>query len=242
MLVRMFAFIIFIVTGCQEQAAQDESFHYGYPGGYVPDAVDTGSNADTAEDTSQETGDSTDSGQDSDDTGPPDTDTGPIDNDGDGFAEEVDCNDRNSTVHPGADEDPSGTGYGDGIDNDCDGTADEGTYLSDDDGDSYTEAEGDCDDANADVSPGEFEVDDDGVDNDCSGTTDDPSACCPDEDGDGYGATEGCVGLNDDGTCDEGYVVVYVDYDCDDDNYTVNPGRSDSAYDEGDADCDGEEE
>lgn len=236
------ALIFLFIFACRTEVVKDESFHYGYPGGYIPDVADTGEAPDTGSDDSGTAEDS-----DSDepiDTGPTDSgeDSGTVDNDGDGVTDATDCDDRNSTVYPGADEDPSGTGYGDGIDNDCDGIIDEGTYLFDDDGDSYTEAEGDCDDANVDMNPGEFEIDDDGIDNDCSGTTDDPSACCPDEDGDGYGATEGCTEVGDDYTCPEGYVLVGVDFDCDDTNYTVNPGRSDSSYDGSDADCDGRED
>jgi putative metal-binding protein len=36
--------------------------------------------------------------------------------DGDGYCADVDCNDQNSSVHPGADDPP-----GDGIDQNCDG-------------------------------------------------------------------------------------------------------------------------
>ena len=43
----------------------------------------------------------------------------PIDNDGDGFTNDVDCDDDNNSVNPGAIEI-----IGDGLDNDCDGTID----------------------------------------------------------------------------------------------------------------------
>jgi len=43
----------------------------------------------------------------------------------------------------------------------------------DDDGDGFSELEGDCDDDNASVSPGIDEVPYDGVDNDCNEATDD---------------------------------------------------------------------
>ncbi|HND34337.1 MAG TPA: MopE-related protein, partial [Myxococcota bacterium] len=40
----------------------------------------------------------------------------------------------------------------------------------DDDGDGFTEQGGDCDDADASISPADLEVAGDGLDNDCDGT------------------------------------------------------------------------
>ena len=97
----------------------------------------------------------------------------------------TDCDDDDASVHPGADE------VCDDQDNDCDGSVDEAgalgteSYYPDDDSDGYgddaaTAVTGcdaptgyvadhtDCDDANADVNPGETETCD-GTDNDCSG-------------------------------------------------------------------------
>ena len=103
------------------------------------------------------------------------------DNDGDGYAVEggdcglVDCNDSNAGVNPGAVE------ICDGVDNDCDGSVDEGF---DADGDGYTTCGGDCDDTNPDVSLGATEgpVGDatcsDGLDNDCDGAIDDADSGC----------------------------------------------------------------
>jgi hypothetical protein len=64
-----------------------------------------------------------------------------LDLDGDGVPEDVDCSPYDASIHPGALELP------DGLDQDCDGSVDEDTSSSDDDGDGFSEAEGDCDDA-----------------------------------------------------------------------------------------------
>ena len=69
------------------------------------------------------------------------------DDDGDGYGEDfepADCDDNDPDVYPKAAED-----Y-DGKDNDCDGGIDEGILGKDDDGDSVSELDGDCDDCAAD--------------------------------------------------------------------------------------------
>ncbi|MCB9764742.1 MAG: hypothetical protein H6739_33510 [Alphaproteobacteria bacterium] len=107
-----------------------------------------------------------------------------VDADGDGATADVDCDDNDNTTYPGAPE------QCDGVDNDCNGTPDDGlmqTWYRDDDGDmfgddadtqeaceapaGYVTQGGDCDDGFAAVYPGAQELCD-GVDNDCDETVD----------------------------------------------------------------------
>ena len=98
-----------------------------------------------------------------------------VDDDGDGYSEnQGDCNDANAAIHPGAAE-----VCGDGIDQDCSGadlTCPTDPNTVDDDGDGYSENQGDCNDASAAIHPGAAEVCDDGIDQDCSGAD---LACTP---------------------------------------------------------------
>ncbi|MBA3455597.1 MAG: putative metal-binding motif-containing protein [Deltaproteobacteria bacterium] len=100
----------------------------------------------------------------------------PTDFDADGkkaYVDEGDCNDKVAAIKPGATEI-----VGDGIDNDCDGKADEdaqnnpSTSTADADGDGVTVMAGDCDDTNNMVKPGMPEICGDGFDNDCDGVAD----------------------------------------------------------------------
>jgi hypothetical protein len=92
-----------------------------------------------------------------------------VDNDGDGFSEnQGDCNDNNLTIHPGAIET-----CGDGIDQDCNGSDLQclpDPLNIDDDGDGFSENQGDCDDNNDTVHPGAIEICGDGIDQDCNGS------------------------------------------------------------------------
>lgn len=120
-----------------------------------------------------------------------------IDADGDGYAEEVDCDDAHATVNPGADEicDPADTnevcdGLADDADSDATGAS---TWYADEDSDGYGAADNtvsacsapsgtvanddDCDDALATAHPGDY------LGYDCCGR---PIAT-GDEDGDGEG-------------------------------------------------------
>ena len=88
-----------------------------------------------------------------------------LDLDSDGYSGCAgDCDDADASAVPG------GVERIDGIDNDCDGLADEGTDAYDDDGDGYTEDGGDCNDADTGIGPHELEVTGDGIDNDCDGS------------------------------------------------------------------------
>ena len=88
-----------------------------------------------------------------------------------------------------------------------------GLSETDDDGDGYSVADGDCDDGNASVYPGATELCD-GLDNDCNGTVPGDEA---DADYDGWRL------------CDD---------DCDDTDGAVNPGATELCDDK-DTDCDG---
>ena len=178
------------------------------------------------------------------------TDTAALstDGDGDGFPADVDCNDGDASVGPGAVE------VCDGIDNNCDGQVDEGvltTSFVDEDGDGYGDpdqpleacgtAEGaspnanDCDDRNADIFPGAAEVCN-GIDEDCDDEVDEgvTITAFTDADGDGFGdpttEVQVCAAASD---------QVLVSDDCDDNDPDAWPGNPE-VCDEADNDCNGE--
>ena len=177
-------------------------------------------------------------------------DTGPflLDVDEDGFFEDVDCDDRDATVNPDATEACNG------IDDNCDGSVDEGvltTWFSDADGDTFGDAsvpieacerppassadDTDCDDGNSEVYPDAGERCND-VDDDCDGDIDEEvqTTWYADEDGDLHGDATASI---DDCDPPEGYAS--IGDDCDDTDATSFPGASE-VCDGADNNCDGD--
>ncbi|MBX7224385.1 MAG: fibronectin type III domain-containing protein, partial [Chitinophagales bacterium] len=167
----------------------------------------------------------------------------------------TDCDDNNANINPGQSEVPCN-----GIDDNCNGTIDEGsnsvTYYADQDGDGYgnpaisqTTCDGapngyvtdntDCNDNNANINPGQSEVPCNGVDDNCNGTIDEGSNSVTyyaDQDGDGYGNPN-----ESQTTCDgapNGYVTTSTD--CNDNNANVNPGQAEVPCNGIDDNCNGQ--
>ncbi len=170
-----------------------------------------------------------------------------------GYVEEgTDCDDADATRSPGAAE------VCDGVDNDCDGSADDDatdgtTVYTDADGDGWGDdatmtvvcemgefhvgTGGDCDDASADVSPAATEVCDT-IDNNCDGAADESTAADAatwylDADSDSYGDTSASATA-----CEQPAGFVGTDGDCDDGASTTYPDAVELC-DEVDNDCDG---
>ncbi len=181
------------------------------------------------------------------------------DADGDGYGDNNpasgvtagnDCDDNNPNRHPGKAESANG------IDDDCDGIIDEGTVAYDDDGDGFTENQGDCKDNNASAYPG-------------AAPNDSTTACMEDADGDGFGDLSPPAGVTAGTDCKDTNALAYPGaayqessndcmadndgdgfgnstpsagvtpgMDCDDYNALVNPGELESANGVDD-DCDG---
>jgi MYXO-CTERM domain-containing protein len=170
------------------------------------------------------------------------------DADADGFDDVAcggdDCDDSDAAIYPGALE------YCDGVDDDCDGSADEddavdaATWFADADADGYGDADAasvacaapagfvadasDCGDTDARVYPGAPEACD-GQDDGCDGLL---PADESDADGDGYVACSVDLG-------GWGGAAITGDDDCDDTRADVYPGATDAPYDAIDQDCTG---
>jgi len=172
------------------------------------------------------------------------------DQDGDGYTADADCDDLDPMVNPGVDE------TCDGLDNNCDDQIDEGLQSTwyedrDEDGfgdsdqvaetcwrpDGYVPTDGDCDDGDEAVYPGNDEICD-GLDNDCDGDIDegatqgDTQVWYADSDDDGYGDLDAAEELC--GT-PEGYSLLGTD--CDDADPDVHPD-AEELCNGADDDCD----
>jgi hypothetical protein len=184
-------------------------------------------------------------------------DAGADDADADGYTADVDCDDSDPEVNPGADE------VCDAIDNNCEGGIDEGFDV---DEDTYTTcgADGtvgtgddDCLDSNSSVNPGAEElcngedddcndiIDDGDFDDDNDGADDCTGGDCDDSDPTVRpGALELCDGLDND--CDDAIDEIFPDVDvdgvsectdCDDTDNANFPGNIETC-DGQDNDCD----
>jgi hypothetical protein len=145
-----------------------------------------------------------------------------------------DCNDNDGTIFFGATEQI------DGQDNDCDQVVDDGTDAFDDDGDGYSENEGDCDDNDPTLNPIDMDSD---YYSTCQGDCDDFSDFLTpqDLDGDGYSTCQGDCDDDDpelqlDDVDGDGYST--CDDDCDDDDAYLTPEDADGdGYSTCDDDC-----
>lgn len=185
-------------------------------------------------------------------TPPPDLGTAtpstPIDQDLDGSFSELDCNDQNPNIYPGATE------ICNGADDNCDDAVDEGLTITafqdlDSDGfgkpdtatplcslsSGYTTVSGDCNDLDPAIHPNAIETCDH-IDNNCNETTDEgvTSVFYIDQDADHFGAMNG-LSLED-CSAPDGYSALATD--CNDLENLIYPGAIEQCN-MIDDDCDG---
>ncbi len=148
-----------------------------------------------------------------------------IDTDGDGFPDDEDCDPFDDSIYPGAPEICE-----DGVDNDCNGLADDDDPIcggppadsTDSDNDGFPDDQ-DCDPFDDSIYPGAPEICDDGVDNDCNGLADNEDPIC--------GAPPGGIDTDDDGIPD--------DQDCEPFDSNIYPGAPEHCSDGADNNCNG---
>ena len=172
---------------------------------------------------------------------------GLFDLDGDGFYADEDCDDQNININPGTDE------VCDGIDNNCNGSVDEGVtqvFYLDSDGDGFGDGNetmeaceipsgyapngNDCDDSASEVFPSAEEICDE-IDNDCNDEVDDGvgDIYYQDSDRDGYGDPNAQIQ-----SCTEPPSSSTNNLDCNDQDEEISPDALEYC-DEVDNNCDG---